>query len=223
MKTGRPRSFDRDTVLESAVTVFWEHGYDTTSISMLTEALGIGAASLYAAFGGKRALFIEALARYMGTYATFAQNALAEEASARDAVQRLLHDAAAAYTRPDRPHGCLLISATTNCSPQSEDIAAHLCDLRAASLRALEDKITVALRAGELPARTDARALATFYAAVLQGMSAQARDGATKSDLEQIGETALRAWPRPADQLAGAGETEGREPNSGSGLAGRRR
>jgi TetR/AcrR family transcriptional regulator, copper-responsive repressor len=198
MKTGRPRSFDRDRALESAIAVFWEHGYDATSISLLTKALGIGAPSLYAAFGDKRSLFLEALDRYMGTYAAFTRNALAEEPRALDAVRRLLHEASAAYTRPDRPHGCLMISATTNCSPQSADIAAHLRELRAAGVRALEDRIKAAVRDGELPAGTDARALATFYSAVLKGMSAQARDGATTSDLELIAEAALRAWPQPA-------------------------
>lgn len=183
--------------------MFWEHGYEATSISLLTKALGIGAPSLYAAFGDKRALFIEALDRYMGTYAAFTRRALTEEPNARDAVRRLLHEAAAAYTRPDRPHGCLLISAATNCSPQSADVAAHLRDLRAAGLRALEHNITAAVRAGELPARTDSHALATFYSAVLQGMSAQARDGATTTDLRRIAETALRAWPRPAARKTG--------------------
>ena len=195
MRTGRPRSFDRDRALESAIAVFWEHGYDATSISLLTKALGIGAPSLYAAFGDKRALFIEALDRYMHTYAAFTQRALTEEPNVRGAVERLLYEAATAYTRPDRPHGCMLISAATNCSPQSADIAAHLRDLRAAGVRTLEDKITTAVGAGELPARTDAHALATFYAAVLQGMSAQARDGAAKTDLEHIADAALHAWP----------------------------
>ncbi|MGI5227985.1 TetR/AcrR family transcriptional regulator [Actinoallomurus sp. CA-142502] len=200
MRTGRPRSFDRDKALEDAITVFWEHGYDATSISLLTKALGIGAASLYAAFGDKRALFVEALDRYMRTYAAFTERALAEELGARDAVQRLLREAATAYTRPDRPRGCMLISAATNCSPQSADIAAHLRDLRAAGVRALEDKVAAAIRAGDLPTRTDTHALATFYAAVLQGMSAQARDGATTTDLRHIAEAALHAWPRTASQ-----------------------
>lgn len=198
MRTGRPRSFDRDKALEGAIVVFWEHGYDATSISLLTKALGIGAASLYAAFGDKRTLFIEALNRYMSTYGAFTQRVLSEVPGAYDAVQRLLHEAATAYTRPDRPHGCLLISAATNCSPESADMAAHLRDLRAAGALALENKIAEAVRAGELPARTDARALASFYGAVVKGMSAQARDGAAKSDLEQIAEAAMRAWPQAA-------------------------
>jgi AcrR family transcriptional regulator len=204
MRTGRPRSFDRDEALEGAIAVFWEHGYDATSIALLTRALGIGAPSLYAAFGDKRALFLEALDRYNRTYGAFTERALAEEPNAREAVERLLRDAAAAYTRPDRPRGCLLITAATNCSPQSADIAALLRELRAVGARALEDKIAAA-GTGELPAHTDAHALATFYAAVLQGMSAQARDGAARTDLEQIAEAALHAWPSAAGQGAGDG------------------
>jgi AcrR family transcriptional regulator len=195
MRTGRPRSFDRDEALELAIAVFWEHGYDATSIALLTSALGIGAPSLYSAFGDKRTLFLDALDRYLRSYGAFTQRALAEEHNARNAVERLLHEAATAYTRPDRPPGCLLITAATNCSPQSADIAAHLRELRSAGARALENKIATAARTGELPAHTDAHALATFYAAVLQGMSAQARDGATRTDLQRIAEAALRSWP----------------------------
>ena len=204
MRTGRPRSFDRDEALERAIAVFWEHGYDVTSIALLTKALGIGPPSLYAAFGDKRALFLEALDRYLRTYGAFTERALAEEPNARDAVERLLRQAATAYTRPDRPRGCLLITAATNCSPQSADIAARLRELRAAGTQALEDKIAAAVRTGELPARTDAHALATFYAAILQGMSAQARDGAARTDLEQVARSALQAWPPAAGQVAGA-------------------
>jgi AcrR family transcriptional regulator len=205
MRTGRPRSFDRDQALESAIAVFWEHGYDATSIALLTGALGIGAPSLYAAFGDKRALFIEALDRYMSTYAAFTQAALAEEPDARAAVGRLLREAATAYTRPDRPHGCMLISAAANCSPQSADIAAHLRELRAAGARTLQDKIAAAAQKGEIPADADAHALANFYGATLRGMSALARDGANKADLEQIADAALRAWPRTAEtQTVGA-------------------
>ena len=177
------------------MTVFWEHGYETTSIAMLTKALGIAAPSLYAAFGDKRALFLEALDLYNGTYAAFTARALAEEADARTAIERLLREAAAAYTRRDHPAGCLLITSATNCGPQSADIQAHLRELRRAGTNALARKIAAAVRAGDLPRGTKARPLAVFYSATLQGMSAQARDGASRADLEQIATVALRAWP----------------------------
>ncbi|HWD77714.1 MAG TPA: TetR/AcrR family transcriptional regulator [Kribbella sp.] len=195
MRTGRPRSFDRDEALEAAVTVFWRHGYDATSISMLTEALGISAPSLYAAFTDKQTLFLEVLDRYLNTYGAFSRVVLQEEPNARNAVDRLLREAAVAYTRADQPHGCLLITATTNCGPQSADVAERLRKIRAAGLRELRAKLAVAVRAGELPDDTDTRALARFYSAVLQGMSAQARDGATRSDLKHIAANAMHAWP----------------------------
>jgi AcrR family transcriptional regulator len=192
---GRPRAFDRDEALEQAMVVFWEHGYDTTSIALLTAALGIGAPSLYAAFGDKQTLFLEVLDFYLRTDAGFGTRVLAEETDLRRAVERLLHEAAAAFTRPDRPPGCLLLTAATNTSPQSGDILARLRDLRTARARELETRIADGVRAGELPAGADAHALALFYAAVVQGMSAQARDGATTADLHRIADNALLAWP----------------------------
>ncbi|MET8875794.1 TetR/AcrR family transcriptional regulator [Nocardia sp. NPDC004604] len=198
MAMGRPRSFDRDAVLERAVDVFWEHGYDAASIALLSERMGISPPSLYTAFGDKRTLFLEALDRYLRTYAAFTTSALTEEPTAYRTITRLLDEAAGAYTRDDHPPGCLLITAATNCTPQSADIRAHLRDLRTAGRDAVEQKIAAAIRAGELPADADARAVATFYAAVLQGMSAQARDGATRAELREIAAAALHAWPHVA-------------------------
>jgi hypothetical protein len=120
---------------------------------------------------------------------------VAEELNARGAIERLLREAANAYTGPDHPPGCLVISAAANCSPQSADIAALLVDIRARGTDALEAKIAADTRTGDLPAGTDARALATFYAVVVKGMSAQARDGASRAELEKVAVAALRAWP----------------------------
>jgi AcrR family transcriptional regulator len=200
MPRGRTRAFDRDEALNRAVAVFWEHGYDATSIALLTEAMGIGAPSLYAAFGDKRALFYEALDRYLNTYAAFTVRAVTGKEAAHEAIARLLHDAAAAYTGAGHPPGCLLITAATNCTPGSADVRGRLCDLRAQGRLALEQKIAAAAHAGELPASTDAHALATFYAATLQGMSAQARDGASRTDLDAIAAAALQAWPSPTSR-----------------------
>jgi AcrR family transcriptional regulator len=198
MAMGRPRSFDREQALQCAVDVFWEHGYDATSVALLSQAMGITTPSLYSAFGDKRTLFLEALDRYLTTFGAFTVRALTEEPTAQRAITRLLHEAADAYTRPDHPQGCLLISAATNCTPQSDDIKAKLRDIRGAGANALEEKITAAIGAGELPADTDARALGAHYSAVIQGMSAKARDGATRDVLHDIAATAMRAWPQTA-------------------------
>ncbi|MFE1414956.1 TetR/AcrR family transcriptional regulator [Streptomyces sp. NPDC058746] len=190
---GRPRSFDREAALDKAMLAFWERGYEATSISDLTASLGIGAPSLYAAFGDKRTLFDEVVAVYGGRYADFAGVALAEEPTARAAVGRILREAAEIYTDPAHPPGCMVISAAVNTT--SEEVAEALRERRHANLDMFERRIRADVAAGVLPADTDARALARYAGAVLQGMSQQSRDGASREELEAVAARALLAWP----------------------------
>ncbi|MER6289927.1 TetR/AcrR family transcriptional regulator [Streptomyces sviceus] len=191
---GRPRSFDRETALEKAILAFWEHGYEATSVSDLTRVMDIGAPSLYAAFGDKRSLFEEVVREYGVRYGSFSDHALTEEPTARAAVERLLREAAVAYTAPGHPHGCLVIHAATNCS--TPEVEESLRGRRNANIAAFESRIRADIAAGELPAGTDAAALARYTGAVIQGMSQQARDGASRQDLEAVAEIALTNWPR---------------------------
>jgi AcrR family transcriptional regulator len=191
---GRPRSFDRTTALERAILAFWEHGYEATSVSDLTRVMGIGAPSLYAAFGDKQALFAEVVAEYGTRYGSFTDRALAEEPTARAAVARTLREAAVEYTVPGRPHGCLVIHAATNCT--SPEVEESLRARRNANLAAFERRIEADIAAGELPADLDAAALARHTGAVIQGMSQQARDGASRQELAALAEIAMTIWPR---------------------------
>jgi AcrR family transcriptional regulator len=190
---GRTRAFDRDVALERALEEFWRHGYEATSVSGLTAAMGINPPSLYAAFGDKHRLFGEAVRRYQETHGAFASRALAGEPTARAAVERLLREAAEVYTDPAHPPGCMVISAGVNTSDASviEELRGH----REAGKAAIRRRIERDVEAGLLPPETDAPALATFFAAVIQGMSTQARDGATRADLDAVATLALRAWP----------------------------
>ncbi|ALV33639.1 TetR/AcrR family transcriptional regulator [Streptomyces sp. CdTB01] len=191
---GRPRSFDRETALEKAVMAFWEHGYEGTSVSDLTRVMGIGAPSLYAAFGDKRALFDEVVTLYGARYGSFVDRALAEEPTARAAVARVLREAAAEYTAPGRPPGCLVVHAAANCT--TPEVEQSLRERRNASIAAIRGRIEADAAAGELPADVDARALARHTGAMIQGMSQQARDGASREELEALAEIALAVWPR---------------------------
>ncbi|MFJ9864697.1 TetR/AcrR family transcriptional regulator [Streptomyces sp. NPDC101165] len=191
---GRPRSFDRATALEKALMAFWEHGYEATSVSDLTRIMGIGAPSLYAAFGDKRSLFEEVVRVYADTHGAFGDRALAEEPTARAAVERTLHEAAAEYTDPAHPYGCLVVHAATNCtSPEVEQL---LRERRNAGIAALESRIRADVAKGRLPAGTDAATLARHTGAMIQGMSQQARDGASRAELAPLAEIAMAIWPR---------------------------
>src|SRR5436309_14908630 len=100
---GRPREFDREAALEQAIDVFWRHGYEATSISDLTSAMGINPPSLYAAFGDKETLFMEAVERYQQARLAEVTRAFDAERTARGAVERLLKEAAAALARENCP------------------------------------------------------------------------------------------------------------------------
>lgn len=191
---GRPRSFDRATALEAALLAFWEHGYEATSVSDLTRVMDIGAPSLYAAFGDKRSLFEEVVQEYGVRYGSFGDRALAEEPTARAGIERMLREAAAEYTAPGRPPGCLVIHAAANCS--TAEVEESLRERRNANIAAMERRIGADVEAGVLPPDTDAAALARYTGAMIQGMSQQARDGASRTELEALAEIALTVWSR---------------------------
>ena len=194
MTTRGPRSFDRDVALDIALTLFWRHGYEATSVAALTKAMGINPPSLYAAFGDKRRLFSEAVRRYAETHGSYGAKAL-EQTTSRDVLKTMLHLAAAEYADPSHPPGCLVVDGATNTAEASEDVKQELRAFREGTKQAIAVRIAADVEAGLLPPETDAPALAMFYAAVIQGMSTQARDGATPEELRRMADVALAAWP----------------------------
>ena len=195
---GRPRGFDRDEALTKAAETFWKLGYEGASIVDLTAAMGITPQSLYAAFNSKADLYREALNRYIDTAGGFAGQALAEEPTAVAAFARLLREAAREYCRPDQPRGCMLLTGVLACAAENEMVAAHAAELRAKVLANFRSRIERGVRDGDLKPDTDALALARYLQAVLQGMSLQARDGATEADLVAIAATAEAELARRA-------------------------
>lgn len=183
---GRPRSFDRDVALDLALDAFWERGYHGTSIAQLTEAMGIAAPSLYAAFGDKNKLFDEAVARYQEGLDRGLIAGL-EAPTVREAIERVLRGAAEHYTAEHRPSGCLVMSEPL------------LADHRARARSAIRDRIERGRKDGDLPADADSDVLADFVDLVLAGMSARARDGASRQQLYQSIDCALAAWPAAAE------------------------
>ncbi len=179
---GRPREFDRDLALQQAMLAFWQHGYEGTSMADLVAATGLASARLYAAFGSKEALFREAVERYEAGDGGFAQAAL-QSADVRVAVEKLLQDAVAVYTRRGRPQGCMVVTAAANYAADNEPVMRWLTSHRKARTQSIIDRLDAAQRSGELRPGTDVQALGDYYAAVLHGLSVQARDGVSRSRL----------------------------------------
>ena len=183
--------------MDTALELFWQHGYDGVAISDLTSAIGIAPPSLYAAFGSKEALYRAALERYQQSGGA-AGRMLPPDGTAYEAVAAALYGAVRAVTRPDRPRGCLVSSGLLACAPGTESLAQEHRRLRAAMVTEFQRRITKGIRAGELSKGT-AAALARFYVTVLQGLSVQARDGASAKDLDQVAQHALAAWPKKTE------------------------
>jgi AcrR family transcriptional regulator len=191
---GRPRSFDRQKALQSAMEVFWDRGYQAASMSDLTEAMGINPPSLYAAFGSKEELYREAIAHYATTESDDILAPLRQARRARAAVEGYLMASAKTFTRPGHPPGCMVVLAAVNAVGVGDETSHILRDMRASSITMIEERLRRAISEGELPATIEPHAIASYYVTVQQGMSIQARDGASRALLEAIVRGAMAAW-----------------------------
>jgi AcrR family transcriptional regulator len=173
--------------------VFWKRGYDATTLTDLTKAMGINGPSLYAAFGDKAGLFRAALDRYQELEATtYVEDALAQP-TAKAFVERLLRGAADNQTNPRHP-GCLMVQGAL---AQSQDpgIQGEIHRRRAKGLAVVRERLRQAQRAGDLAADASAAGLARFVVAVVRGMAIEAAGGATRRELETVIRTAMTGWP----------------------------
>ncbi len=196
-RTGRPLSFDRDAALVSAMHLFWRHGYEATSVADLTQAMGITPPSLYAAFGDKRRLFLEAVDRYLGGAEAIEQR-IASSASAPEAARDLLVSAAVGDTGDHTPPGCLLASSLVTSSTEAEPVREMLAEIRRRIEAALRARIERDIHKGHLPPDSDPDTMAGHVFAVVQGMSTLAKDGAGRDKLMGIVEAVMAGWPKGA-------------------------
>ncbi len=192
---GRPRAFDTDEALQKALELFWRQGYEGTSLSALTEAMGINRPSLYAAFGNKEQLFHRALERYLsGPAACF--TAALNEPTARQVAERILRDVVRQLSDPKLPSGCLVVQAALASGAEADPVRQALAAHRNEARQALRRRFQHAITDGDLSADTDASALAGYLMAITHGLAVQAAGGMPGKDLKRIADLALSTWPR---------------------------
>ncbi len=194
---GRLKAFDEDEVLDRAVDCFWQHGYEATSVRDLADRMGIGGASLYNAYGDKRALFITALARYADRSMRERIARLEKSGRPKQAIRAFLAEIIdRSLEDPDRK-GCLLVNSALDVAPHDAAIGRVIAgcfgELRAFFRRNLE----AARAAHQVPRQTDPDELAGHLLGVVLGVRVLARTGANRAQLDAVARPALRLLAMP--------------------------
>ena len=194
---GRLKAFDEDEVLDRAVNCFWQHGYEATSVRDLADRMGIGGASLYNAYGDKRALFVAALARYADRSMRERIERLEKRGRPKEAIRAFLAEIIdRSLEDPDRK-GCLLVNSALDVAPHDAAIgkvvAAYLDEIRAFFRRNVE----AARAAGQAPRKIDPEGVADHLLGVVLGIRVLARTGARRGLLEGVARPALELLDLP--------------------------
>lgn len=192
-RQGRPREFDADLALDEAMALFWERGYEATSVQVLTDRLGIARGSLYAAFGDKQSLYQQALSRYRDVEGARWYDRLATPGPVLPTVRALLLALADEACEGPRRRGCFIVNAIAERVPADADTTRQV----AAQLARIEEALYGALRRaqhdGEVPLDRDVRTLARFLTSSIQGLRLVAKATGDRASLHAVVEATMHA------------------------------
>ncbi|QEI06415.1 TetR/AcrR family transcriptional regulator [Pigmentiphaga aceris] len=200
---GRPRTFDRDAAVDQALHLFWEQGYESTSLAQLKAAIGggISAPSFYAAFASKEALFQECMARYLATYAQVNDCLWDKTIAPKAAIELSLRRSARMQCERGHPKGCMVaLGAMSAPSPELSEVTAPLTRSRARTRAGIKACIDRGIADGTLRADVDARALSMVFDSFLLGLSTLARDGVGIQAMEAAISQVMGVWDVAAAQ-----------------------
>jgi AcrR family transcriptional regulator len=189
-RTGRPISFDKDAALEAAMLLFWERGYEGTSMADLTQAMGLNPSSIYAAFGDKHALFSLAAKRYMDTRSQYATKAL-EEPTLKRFIRALFDNTVAFLTAPGHPLTCMTLAGAVGCSADATPARDLMTAIRNQNQVAIRERLIKARKSGELSKDVNVDDYTRYLSTIIAGLSIQAANGSTKAELKRTAQMAL--------------------------------
>lgn len=207
---GRPRNFDRDQAVDQALHLFWQHGYDATSLAQLKAGLGggISAPSFYAAFGSKEALFDECVQRYLATYAQVTECLWDETLPPRQAIETALRQSTRMQCEDGHPKGCMVALGVMSApSPENARVADGLTQSRLRTRAGIVACVERAVRLGQLPPHTQPAVMASVFDSFLQGVSLLARDGVLQATLDAAISQLLLVWDISASTVAPSAHT----------------
>ncbi|MFI6787484.1 TetR/AcrR family transcriptional regulator [Nonomuraea sp. NPDC050383] len=187
----RSKEFDPSAALDAALELFWERGYEGTSMADLVERLGIGRASLYATFGGKHELYMKALQRYLDAQSPSPVELLSQPGPALPAVRQLVEMYARQSSSDEGKRGCMIVNAAAELMPRDEEVSRFVDRNWEGLETALTSALIRARAQGELAPDRDPRALARFLMVLLQGMRVMGKASADPARMRDAAAHAL--------------------------------
>lgn len=207
------KQFDRDEVLERAMTLFWTRGYEATSIQELVEATGVNRGSIYDTFGDKRGVFLAVVDYYLETVGKSLAEELADP-DPRRAIQRMFDSIIRRTSDPRFPRGCLITNSALECPASGDAISRKITQGIGQQESAIYRVLRRAQTEGSLGATRDVRALARFFLGVAQGLNVMNKAVPDPEMLKDIARTAMKVWDE--------GTAEARDESAPAKKTGRR-
>lgn len=195
---GRPREFDAEEALDEAVEVFWTQGYDATSLRDLLEAMELSKSSFYQTYGSKGDLYLECIDRYRHRITSEMMAALGRARSAREFIEDAFLGIARGLDEPNGRRPCLVMNDSGDVERRAEAVARRVQRGAAQFEKVFRTAVERAQREGDIPAETDAGALARYLVSSRSGLLAMRKAGASEEELRDIIEVTLAALDRPA-------------------------
>jgi len=191
-RRGRPRAYDPEAALRQVTDTFWKAGYSATSLDEISAATGMNRPSLYAAFGDKRALYLEALAQYWQLAFADMRESLAEDLPLGEALMRVYDGALSIYFSGDGgPRGCFVIGTAVTEAVEDSEIRQSLATGFHTFDTDFEARFRTAIEQGELKEDADPAALAVIATATMHTIAIRARSGAPRADLRELARKAI--------------------------------